>query len=188
MRRLMAIILSIGFLCTSAFLYAETVKKLEKAPQATRVPAAKRVTGMRAAGIVTEISDTTLKIERKIKDQAETMEFALEKPVAKIKAGDKVRVSYITKEDRNIATRVIEEVPQKVVKKVKPVKNRKVLIKKKIAIKKKIKQIKKSKKVLKKKIVKKIIKKKIVNKTVKKIIKKKVKKVVVKGFAPKKKT
>jgi hypothetical protein len=119
MRRLLTIILSIGFLCTSVFLYAETVQKAEKAPQATRVPVAKRVTGMRAAGVVTEISDTTLKIERKIKEKVETMEFALEKPVAKIKAGNKVRVSYISKDDRLIATRVTEEVPQKVVKKVK---------------------------------------------------------------------
>jgi autonomous glycyl radical cofactor GrcA len=74
---------------------------------------------MRAAGIVIEITDTALKIERKVKDKVETMEFTLEKPLVKIKAGDKVRVSYITREDLNVATRVEADVPQTAIKKAK---------------------------------------------------------------------
>ena len=117
MRRLMAIVLVIGSFCASAFLYAATSDRAEKAvaPGAAAV----RVTKMRAAGIVIEITAVTLKIERKVKDKAETMEFVLEKPLVKIKAGDKVRVSYITREDKNVATRVEADVPQTAIKKAK---------------------------------------------------------------------
>ena len=124
MRRLMIAALGIGFFCASpflysGFLYSDTAMSADKAPAVTKAAPAVRVTRMRAAGVVTEISDTTLKIERKVKDKVETMEFALEKPVAKIKAGDKVKVSYITKDDKNVAARVSADVSQKVVKKVK---------------------------------------------------------------------
>jgi hypothetical protein len=55
------------------------------------------------------------------------MEFALDKPVEKIKAGDKVTVSYIKKEGRNIATRVTPVVARKIVKKPTPPKEPKQL-------------------------------------------------------------
>jgi hypothetical protein len=119
MRRLLAIVLSVGILCASAFLYAATSGRAEKAVSAPGSATAVRVTGMRAAGIVIEITDTALKIERKVKDKVETMEFTLEKPLVKIKAGDKVRVSYITREDLNVATRVEADVPQTAIKKAK---------------------------------------------------------------------
>ncbi len=117
MRRLPVLWLMICFLSPLAFLYAETGKKMEKAPLTKSVSPAVRVTRMRAAGVVTEISDTILKIERKVKDQAETMEFILESPVPSIKAGDKVRVSYITKNDKNIAQKVTEDIPLNGIKK-----------------------------------------------------------------------
>ncbi len=119
MRRLMAIVLIIGSIGASAFLYAATSDKAEKALSAPGAAPAVRVTGMRAAGIVTEITDTALKIERKVKDKVETMDFTLEKPLVKIKVGDKVRVSYITREDLNVATRVVADVPQTAIKKTK---------------------------------------------------------------------
>jgi uncharacterized protein YqfB (UPF0267 family) len=65
---------------------------------------------MRAPGTVLEISDVVLKIERKIKDRVETMEFVLEKPV-KFKVGDRVRVSYVEKDGKMIATRVVNVKP-----------------------------------------------------------------------------
>jgi hypothetical protein len=119
MRRLMAIVLIIGSIGASAFLYAATSDKAEKTVSAPGAATAVRVTGMRAAGIVIEITDTALKIERKVKDKVETMDFTLEKPLVKIKAGDKVRVSYITREDLNVATRVVADVPQTAIKKTK---------------------------------------------------------------------
>lgn len=114
----MAIVLMVGIFCASAFLYAATSDRAEKALTAPGA-AAVRVTKMRAAGIVMEITDVTLKIERKVKDKAETMEFVLEKPLVKIKAGDKVRVSYITREDQNVATKVEADVPRTARKKAK---------------------------------------------------------------------
>jgi len=118
MRRLMAIVLSIGMLCASAFLYAATSDRAEKISPLPGT-AAVRVTKMRAAGVVIEVTDMALKIERKVKDKVEAMEFALEKPLVKIKAGDKVRVSYITRENQNVATKVVADVPQTAIKKAK---------------------------------------------------------------------
>ena len=119
MRRLMSIVLIIGIFCASAFLYAATSDRAEKASSAPGAPASVRVTKMRAAGKVIEITDVALKIERKVRDKVETMDFALETPLIKIKAGDKVRVSYITREDKNVATKVVADVPQTAIKKAK---------------------------------------------------------------------
>lgn len=119
MRRLMAIVLIIGSIGASAFLYAATSDKAENVVSAPGAPVVVRVTKMRAAGIVIEFTNVTLKIERKVKDKAETMEFVLEKPLVNIKAGDKVRVSYITREDQNVATVVVADVPQTAIKKAK---------------------------------------------------------------------
>ena len=119
MRRVPAIIWFVWFFCASPFLFIETAGGADKAPPASKAAPSVRITRMRAEGVVTAISDTTLKIERKVMDKVETMEFTLEKPVAKIKAGDKVRVSYETKGDKNVAARVVSAVPEKVIKKVK---------------------------------------------------------------------
>jgi hypothetical protein len=115
----MAIVLIIGSFGASAFLYAATSDKAEKTVSAPATAAVVRVTKMRAAGVVIEVTDVALKIERKVKDKAETMEFVLEKPVVNIKPGDKVRVSYITREDQNVATIVVADVPQTAIKKTK---------------------------------------------------------------------
>jgi hypothetical protein len=68
-----------------------------------------RITRMSATGKVTEISDTMLKIDRTVKGNVEQMEFALEKPVVKINVGDNVKVSYVTKDGKNVAVRVAPE-------------------------------------------------------------------------------
>ncbi len=117
MKRSMAVVLGIGFFCASAFFHSVPAGSADKAPTVTKAAHAARVTRMRAAGIVKEITDTTIKIERKVKDKVETMEFVLEKPVTKINVGDKVKVSYITKGDSNVAARVSEDVSQTVLKK-----------------------------------------------------------------------
>jgi len=119
MKRLVTIFFIVGIFCASAFLYAAPSDKAEKALSVPGTAAAVRVTKMRAAGMVTEITDLTLKIERKVKDKAETMEFDLEKPLVNFKVGDKVRVSYVTREDKNVATKVVADIPQSAVKKAK---------------------------------------------------------------------
>jgi hypothetical protein len=65
-----------------------------------------KITKMRAPGTILEITDSTLIIERKVKDNVEKMEFILEKPM-KFKAGDKVRVTYLEDKDKKIVTRIV---------------------------------------------------------------------------------
>jgi hypothetical protein len=90
--------------------------------QPTQAPPMKSVKETRVSftGIVMELSDTTIMVERITKGHMETMEFALDKPIKNLKVGDKVRVSYIKKEDKNIAKRVVPAVDRKIIKKVAP--------------------------------------------------------------------
>lgn len=78
-------------------------KPLAKAP-------APRETRMKASGVVKDITRTTLVIERNI--TGEVMEFQLEKDLSGISVGDKVAVSYIQVDGRNIAKRVIKNLPK----------------------------------------------------------------------------
>jgi len=71
-------------------------------------------------GIVKELSDTTIKVERKIKNHVEAMEFALDKPAENFKVGDKVRVIYIKKEDKNIVRKIVPSVVKEIIKKAAP--------------------------------------------------------------------
>lgn len=53
---------------------------------------------MNARGKVVEIFDKTVKIERNIKGNVETMEFILESPVQNIAVNDSVKIDYQVKE------------------------------------------------------------------------------------------
>ena len=61
---------------------------------------------MHATGKVIEISNESIKIERTVKGDVETMEFALEKPVTNIIVNDSVKIEYIEKDGKLIASRV----------------------------------------------------------------------------------
>ena len=69
---------------------------------------------MRATGKVIEISSGAIKIERNVKGTVETMDFSLVKPLDKIKVGDEVGVSYIAKDNQNIAKRISKVTKKKV--------------------------------------------------------------------------
>ncbi len=121
MRRLTMLVA--GFvLIFSAYVFAADVSSTTPAkvepskPVTVKMP---KETKVRITGVVKEISDTMIVVERTVKGKTETMGFALDKPVEKIKAGDKVTVSYIKKEDKYIATRVTP-VARKVLKKTTP--------------------------------------------------------------------
>jgi hypothetical protein len=73
---------------------------------------------MHATGKVTEISDESIKIERIVKGDAETMEFALEKPVKNIIVSDSVKIDYMEKDGKLIASRVAKVTFKK--KEIKP--------------------------------------------------------------------
>ena len=111
------------FLGAEAFAVDNADMKMSKSAPATDA----RITKMKAAGTVTEITDVALKVERTVKGKMETMEFVLDKPITKITVGDKVLVSYVTKEGKNIATKVAQTAVKKTIPKTtinaKPVKN-----------------------------------------------------------------
>ncbi|MDD5167305.1 MAG: hypothetical protein PHN75_00680 [Syntrophales bacterium] len=117
MKRLVVILLGMAFLIgASAFAINPPDSGNDKTPviksQVIKPGAARtipRETRMRATGIVKELTAETLIIERTV--TAELMEFYLEKALDKIKAGDKVTVSYVNKEEKNIAKRVGKIVP-----------------------------------------------------------------------------
>lgn len=102
-----------GMLIAAGLVFLLFAWAIAADPPASKAPAAParadKVTRMRAPGTILEISDAALKIERRIKDKVETMEFMLEKPV-KFKAGDRVRISYVERDGKMIATRVVKAV------------------------------------------------------------------------------
>ena len=68
---------------------------------------------MHATGKIIEISDEAVKIERTVKGDVETMEFALEKPAKNIKVNDSVKIDYVEKEGKLIASRVAKVIFRK---------------------------------------------------------------------------
>jgi len=83
-------------------------------------PTAKTVnikeTKMTATGKVVEISDTIMKIERSAKGEMEAMEFILEKANPGIKVGNEVKVTYVTKDGKNVAVKVASKIAKKAIK------------------------------------------------------------------------
>jgi hypothetical protein len=119
MKRLIILFVALYIILGGVVFAVETTKtasdvsafKSEAGPEKTEQAgiAAKEMekeTKMSATGKVTEISDTILKIDRHIKGNTEMMEFTLEKACSGISIGDKVKISYITKGDKNVAARV----------------------------------------------------------------------------------
>ena len=91
-------------------------------PSKAVTPKPPKETRVSISGVVKEISDTMVMVERTVKGNTETMQFVLYKPVEQINAGDKVRVSYIKKDDKLIAIRVSPVVAKKIIKKASPYK------------------------------------------------------------------
>ena len=61
---------------------------------------------MHATGKVIEISDVSMKIERTVKGDVETMVFDLDKPEKGILVNDYVKIDYMEKEGKLVASRV----------------------------------------------------------------------------------
>ena len=68
---------------------------------------------MNATGKVIEISDSSIKIERTVKGNAETMEFILDKPAENIVVNDSVKIAYIEKDGQLLASQVAKAKPKK---------------------------------------------------------------------------
>jgi hypothetical protein len=120
MRRLIALSAIFIFVFITAVIVTD---KSSIMPTSTQTPKSVTVKTIKEpnvslTGIVKETTDTTIVVERTVKDKKETLEFALDKAVEKIKAGDKVKVSYIKKEGKYIAKQVVLVVPEMTTKKV----------------------------------------------------------------------
>jgi hypothetical protein len=76
-----------------------------------------RETQVSFTGIVKAITGTTLMVERTVRDKTETLEFTLDKTVEEIRVGDKVKIGYIKKEGKYIATRVTLFIEKRIIKK-----------------------------------------------------------------------
>jgi len=72
-----------------------------------------KIAKMNARGKVIEISDKTIKIERKVKNNVETMEFVLDKPTENIAVNDAVKIAYVEKDGNLLASRVAKIIPKK---------------------------------------------------------------------------
>jgi len=83
--------------------------------------------GVSITGVVKEISDTMIMVERTVKGNTETIKFVLDKPIEQINAGDKVMVSYIKRDDKHIATMVTPVIAKRIIKKTSPLKEIKPL-------------------------------------------------------------
>ena len=115
------------------FVFSATVFAIDGTPRApAKTDPSKTVTvkppketKVSITGVVKNISGTALSVERTVRGETEIMEFVLDKPVEKINVGDKVKVNYLKKEGKNIATRVTPVVARKIGKKASPLKETK---------------------------------------------------------------
>jgi hypothetical protein len=116
MKRALVYIISVAFLLSALAFAAD-----KPATDTTKVDPAKtnvvKSAKMHATGKVIEISDSSIKIERTVKDNAETMEFVLDKPTENIIVNDSVKIAYIEKDRKLLASRVVKATPKKMEKK-----------------------------------------------------------------------
>jgi hypothetical protein len=106
---------TVFLLSTLAFATDRAASPVKVDPVKTNIVKAAK---MHATGKVTEVSDEYIKIERTVKGDAETMEFALEKPVKSIIVSDSVKIDYMEKDGKLIASRVAKVTFKK--KEIKP--------------------------------------------------------------------
>ena len=116
MKRALVYIVGVAFLLSALAFAAE-----KPASDTPKVGSAKtnvvKPAKMNATGKVIEISDSSIKIERTVKGDAETMEFVLDKPTENIAVNDSVKIAYIEKDGQLLASRVVKATPKKMEKK-----------------------------------------------------------------------
>lgn len=116
MRRVTIYMISAAFLLTAIAFAAD--QPASGTPKANTVKVAPvRIAKMNATGKVIEISDKVIKIERKVRDKVETMEFILDKPVENIAVNDAVKIAYLEKDGKLVASKVAKAGSKKTGKK-----------------------------------------------------------------------
>jgi hypothetical protein len=112
MKKALVYIVGAAFLLSAlAFAADKPVAVPAKTDAAKAAPA--KIAKMNATGKVIEISDKAIKIERSVRNNVETMEFILDKPVENITVNDAVRIAYIAKDGQLLASRVAKITPKK---------------------------------------------------------------------------
>ena len=112
MKKALIYIVGVAFLLSAiAFAADNPASNATKADPVKVIPV--RIAKMNATGKVIEISDKTIKIERTVKNNVETMEFILDKPIENIIVNDAVKIAYIEKDGRLLASRVAKITPKK---------------------------------------------------------------------------
>jgi len=112
MKRTLVYIISAAFLLSALAFAADkpsTASTKANHAKANIVKSAK----MNATGKVIEITDSSIKIERTVKGNAEAMEFALDKPTENIAVDDSVKIAYIDQDGQLLASRVVKAAPKK---------------------------------------------------------------------------
>jgi hypothetical protein len=112
------------------FVFSASVFAIDGTSQAPAKPDSSKAvtvkqpkeTKVSITGVVKNISDTVISVERTVRGKTEIMEFVLDKAVEKINVGDKVKVNYLKKDGKNIATRVTPVVVRKIGRKASPLK------------------------------------------------------------------
>ncbi len=116
MKKALVYIIGAAFLLSAIAFAADKPASTAAAADQVKVSPV-RIAKMNATGKVVEISDKTIKIERKVKNNVETMEFVLDKPAENIAVNDAVKIAYIEKDGALLASRVAKIIPKKAVKK-----------------------------------------------------------------------
>ena len=106
---------AVFLLSTLAFAVDKPSSPVKAGPVKTNIVKAAK---MHATGKVIEISDESVKIERTVKGDVETMEFTLEKPVKNVIINDSVKIDYMEKDGKLTASRVAKVTFKK--KEIKP--------------------------------------------------------------------
>lgn len=112
----------LSFIICTVFILTVTAFAVEKA--APSVKAAK----MHATGKVIEISNETIKIERTLKGDIESMEFSLDRPAADVSVNDSVKIQYLEKDGKLVASKVVKVILKK--KDINPIEVKTVPVKK----------------------------------------------------------
>jgi len=116
MKKALWYIVGTFFLLSTLAFAADKAASPDKAgPVKTNIVKAAK---MHATGKVIEISEASIKIERTVKGDVGTMEFALEKPVKNIIINDSVKIDYMEKDGKLTASRVAKVTFKK--KEIKP--------------------------------------------------------------------
>jgi hypothetical protein len=101
MKKALLYIFSAIFLFTTAAFAAD--KPASDVKNSTNIVKAAK---MHATGKVVSISGNVIRIERTVKGDIEKMEFILEEPAMEIAVGDAVKIEYMEKDGKLIASRI----------------------------------------------------------------------------------